>query len=411
MAMEGMTSERLRAVYSRVLARTLPLTRSVPEAEDAVQDAIERALLTWPRDGAPENAEAWLVTVAANCFRDRVRHAHRVERHRDVVAVLAETTPWLRIPMSDPAIAQGWNDELLALVFACCHPSLAAGECAALALATVIGLSVSEIAVAFGVAPRTMEQRLTRARVRLRERGDADGAPPERSHDRLAAVLRVLYVLFDEGYWSTDDDAPIRADLCRLALGLARSLHATYPDAGEVVGLLCLLELHEARRPGRLDAHGSPIALPDQDRSRWDHDAITRAAARLEATLATQAAGPFLIEAAISAVHGRARAASETDWTQVAALYDLLEPLRPNTAVRVNRAYAVSRVRGAEAGLALLDGIDDPYVHLVRGVLLCELGREGEARDALALAERHARNAVEATQIRARIHALGSRTT
>lgn len=412
-----MNAALIRQLYPRVLAKLFALTRSLPDAEDVVQDAVERALTTWPRDGEPANAEAWLVTVASNCHRDRLRRAQRVERHRDAVAVLAEMSPWIRIAVGDPDIARGWKDELLALVFACCHPGLDAGESAALALATVIGLSTTEIAAAFVVAPRTMEQRLTRARQRLRERGDADGAPPEAALDRLDAVLRTLLLLFNEGYWSTHDDAPIRADLCRLVLGLARSLHATYPAAGEVTGLLCLMQLHDARRAARLDEHGAPIPLPEQDRSRWDHRSIDDACAMLERALVAGPAGPFLIEAAISALHSRAPNADATDWSQIAELYRLLEPMRPTPAVRVNRVFAISRAHDAATALALLDRSDAididayPYAHLVRGVLLGEVGRVEEARAELARAERLARNAHEARQIRSRIHRLENHNT
>jgi len=413
--MAAMTAERLRQVYSRVLAKLLAMTRSLPDAEDAVHDAIARALESWPRDGEPDNAEAWLVTVASNCHRDRWRRAQRAGRQRDAVAMLAEMSPWVRIAHGDPDIARGWNDELLALVFACCHPALDDGESAALALATAFGLSTAEIAAAFVVAPRTMEQRLTRARQRLRERGDPDGAPPDRSFDRLDAVLRALHLLFNEGYWSTSDDAPIRAELCRLALGLTRSLQATFPEAREVTGLRCVMQLHDARRGGRLDDQGAPIPLPEQDRSRWDRAAIDDACATLERALAAGPAGPFLVEAAIAALHSSAGPAEATDWPQIAALYAILEPIRPTAAVRVNRAFAVAQAQGPSAGLALLDGGDDlganayPYSHLVRGALLERLGRFAEARAELVTAERLARNVHEARQIRLRIHRLEDR--
>ncbi len=411
-----MNTDLLRRLYPRVLAKMLALTRSLPDAEDVVQDAIESALVAWPRDGEPDSHEAWLVTVAGNRYRDRLRHAQRAERHRDAVEVLAEMSPWIRIALGDADIARGWKDELLALVFACCHPALDDGESAALALATVIGLSTSEIAAAFVVAPRTMEQRLTRARQRLRERGDPDGAPPERSLARLDAVLRTLYLLFNEGYWSTDRDAPIRADLCRLAIGLARSLRETFPDAGEVVGLVCLMQLHDARRPARLDKHGMPVPLPEQDRSRWNADAIGEATDLLEQTLASTRAGPFLIEAAISALHSRARSPDDTDWNQIAHLYELLERQRPTAAVRVNRAFAVARAADPGAALALLadraiDTSAYSYAHLVRGVLLAEAGRVDEAIAELAAAERTARNPHEAAQIRSRILHLENRHT
>lgn len=352
------------------------------------------------------------MTVAANSHRDRIRRRHREERHGDAIASLARLSPWVRIALGDPEIAGGWKDDLLRLLFACCHPTLETGESAALALATVVGLSVDEIARAFVVSSRTMEQRLSRARRRLRDRGDGDGARPEEAEDRLDAVLRVVHLLFNEGYWSADDEAPIRADLCRLAVGLAHSLLAAFPSAPEVAGLLVLLLLHDARRPARLSASGVPIPLPEQDRDRWDRAGIDAATGLLVRALAVGPAGPFQIEAAISAVHCRARVAEDTDWREIAALYALLESRRPTAAVRVNRAFAVSRVDGPLAGLALLDGDGSaeirqyPYVHLVRGALLEELGRIEEARASFFIAAKHARNVHEATQINARIDQL-----
>jgi RNA polymerase sigma-70 factor, ECF subfamily len=407
LALEAVTgfAAELRRIYPRVVAKTLALTRSVPDAEDAVQDAIERALETWPEEGKPTSPEAWLVTVAANSHRDRVRRALRAERHADAVSALSEMSPWARIAVGEREVARGFKDDLLGLLFACCHPSLDTGESAALALATVIGLSNDEIARAFLVSPRTMEQRLTRARKRLRERGDCEGARPEDSSDRVDAVLRVVHLVFNEGYWSGDDEAPIRADLCRLAMGLARSLHDAFADNAEVAGLLALVLLHDARRDARLSEKAEPIPLPEQDRSRWDRDGIRSATALLERTLALGRPGPFQIEAAISAVHCRAHVPEETDWKEIASLYALLETHRPHPSVRVNRAFAVARSTNAGAGLALLDDVesDAPYGDLVRGALLEELGRLTEARTAYAKAIANARNAHERSQIEARL--------
>jgi RNA polymerase sigma-70 factor (ECF subfamily) len=406
----GANAEKIRRVYPRVLAKTLGLTRSLPDAEDAVHDAIERALESWPQSGAPDLPEAWLVTVAANAHRDRLRRARREQRHEDALEALGQMSPWVRMAIGEPEIVRGWKDDLLRLLFACCHPALDTGESAALALATVIGLSVSEIASAFLVAPRSMEQRLRRARQRLRERGDYDGALPEDSHDRVDAVLQTLHLLFNEGYWSSDDEAPIRAELCRLAVGLGRSLLDAFPDVPEVAGLLALLLLHDARRGARVNELGDPVPLPEQDRARWDDDAIVAATGLLERALASAKPGPFQIEAAISAVHCRARTPGDTDWREIASLYALLESFRPTPAVRVNRAFAVARADGPGAGLALLDedftAASYPYFHLVRGTLLQELGQTEEARTFLALAAKDARNAHERAQIQVRIEKI-----
>lgn len=416
MAMEGVSEDVgdvLRRAYPKVLGSTMRLTRSLPDAEDAVQEAIVRALETWPERGRPESAEAWLITVARNAYRDRARRTAREDLHPEPLEVLAQMSPWVRVAVGEPEVVRGWKDDLLRLLFACCHPALECGESAALALATIIGLSTSEVASAFVVAPRTMEQRLTRARQRLRERGDGEGAAPEASHDRLDAVLQTIALLFNEGYWSTAEDNPIRTELCRLAVGLGHSLLDVFPDEPEAAGLLALMKLHDARRSARFDPNGAAVPLPEQDRTRWDHEAIASATRMLEAALSAARPGPFQIEAAISAVHCRASSAASTDWDEIAALYTVLETYRPTPAVRVNRAFAVGRSQGPGPGLALLEtgGEPDvrgyPYVHIVRGTLLEELGRHVEARDALLLAHQHGRNAPERAQIESRLAALG----
>lgn len=398
-------------MYPGVLGKVLRFTRSLADAEDAVHDAIERALASWTAAGTPDSPEAWLVTVAQNAHRDRQRRARRMEHHGDAMDALAQLSPWARIAVAEPEVLRGFKDELLRLLFTCCHPALEEGESAALALATVVGLSNDEIARAFVVAPRSMEQRLTRARKRLREKGDALGTTPEHGLARLPAVLRTVHLLFNEGYWSGDDDAPIRADLCRLATGLARSLLETYPGEPEVGGLLALLLLHDARREARLDARGNPIPLPEQDRLRWDREAIRRASTLLEQALSIGAPGPMQTEAAIAATHCRATTADDTEWSEIAELYALLEGFRPTPAVRVNRAFAVGKASGPSHGLALLGGTDIdamsyPYVHLVRGALLADAGETEAAAQSLARAARHARNEHERRQIEDRIARL-----
>lgn len=401
--------EVLRRSYPRVLANTMTLTRSLPDAEDAVQEAIVRALETWPGRGHPDSPEAWLITVARNAHRDRARRAAREDLHGEPLEVLAQMSPWVRVAVGEPEVARGWKDDLLRLLFACCHPALACGESAALALSTIVGLSTKEVAAAFVVGPRTMEQRLTRARQRLRERGDGEGAAPEASLDRLDAVLRTIALLFNEGYWSTDEDSPIRAELCRLAIGLGHSLLEVFPAEPEAAGLLALMKLHDARRSARFDHSGATVPLPEQDRTRWDREAIAWATALLDRALSAAKPGPFQIEAAISSVHCRASSAASTDWKEIAALYALLETFRPTPAVRVNRAFAVGRAEGPKQGLLLLEQGGEagaagyPYAHLVRGALLQELGRHADAREALLLAHQHARNAAERAQIESRL--------
>jgi RNA polymerase sigma-70 factor (ECF subfamily) len=410
---EAEHAEAIRRVYPRVLAKVLGLTRSLPDAEDAVHDAVERALESWSETGAPDSAEAWLVTVAQNAHRDRLRRAKRTDSHGDVIDVLARLSPWARIAVAEPDVLRSWKDELLRLLFACCHPALEDGESAALALATVVGFSTEEIAQAFVIAPRSMEQRLTRARKRLREQGDFEGTTPARGRERLGAVLRAVHLLFNEGYWSSAAEGPIRADLCRLGVGLAHSLVEAFPDEAEPAGLLSLLLLHDARRDARLDDRGHPVPLPEQDRARWDHEAIRRATELLERALTLTTPGQFQTEAAIAAVHCKAKTADETDWREISMLYALLESFRRTPAVRVNRAFALSKAEGALAGIALLDLDDDgmdvrgyPYYPLVRGALLEELGRIEDARACLELAVERARNMHEAEQVKARLARL-----
>lgn len=421
-------AEAIRRAYPSVLAKTLRFTRSLDDAQDAVHDAIERALKVWPSTALPDSPEAWLITVAANAHRDRLRRARKTQPHADALEMLdrlgrlspkTPLRPWSSSKsdlLGGTQPQPGWNDDLLRLLYWCCAPELDEGESAALALSTVLGLSTHELAQAFVVAPRTMEQRLTRARQRLRGGGDAGvldelDLTPQRARERTGAVLRTTYLLFNEGYWSGIDDAPIRADLCDLALGLARSLAQTYPDEPEVTGLLALLMLHEARRSARLGDDGQPVALPQQDRTRWDHDRIRAADALLRRALAAGRPGPMQLEAAIAAVHCNARAAEDTDWADIAALYALLEQHRPTPAVRVNHAFALARAAGVTQGLALLDQPDIdthdyPYARLVRGTLLAEAGRTQEAIAALEAAEAEARNGHERRQIRARLDQL-----
>jgi RNA polymerase sigma-70 factor, ECF subfamily len=412
-AMSDPIADVLRSAYPKVLANTLAFTRSLPDAEDAVQEAIVRALETWSERGRPDSAEAWLITVARNAHRDRARRAAREELTGEPLEVLARMSPWVRVAIGEPEIVRSWKDDLLRLLFACCDPSLESGESAALALSTMIGLSTREVAAAFVVAPRSMEQRLARARRRLKARGSVDDArAPEAMRDRLDAVMTTVFLLFNEGYWSTNEEHPIRVELCRLAIGLGNSLAELYPAESEVAGLVALMKLHDARRDARFSPHGTPIPLPEQDRRRWDYQAIRGAVALLDRALSAKRPGPFQIEAAISAVHCRAASADLTEWGEIADLYTLLESIRPTPAVRVNRAFAVGRADGPQAGLALLDaggGLEVssyPYMHLVRGALLEELGRHDEARNELARARDGARNAAERDQIERRMSAL-----
>jgi RNA polymerase sigma-70 factor (ECF subfamily) len=407
----------LRRAYPAALARLLRVTRDLPAAEDAVQEAIARALAAWPERGAPSCPEAWLVRVAVNVHRDSQRRRRGEARHEAALAALAERCPWSEALLVAPDAAR-WPDDVLRLVFTCCDPVLALEERAALALASVAGLTTGEIARAFLVGHDAMERRLGRARERLRERrGHYEVPAPEEAPERTRAALAVIHLIFNEGYWATSDEAPIRRDLVRLSLHLARTLDAMLPGAPEVQGLLALLLLHAARLPAREDAEGRPLGLEQQDRSRWDSAAIDEASALLREAREQGRPGPYQIEAAIAAVHCSASRAEDTDWLQIALLYDALERHRPDPIVRVNRAFAVGRALGVAEGLALLAAALDhpalaryPYAHLVHGVLLAEAGQSGPALAALGRARDLATNRAEREQIEQRIEALRARS-
>jgi RNA polymerase sigma-70 factor (ECF subfamily) len=406
----------LRRAYPAVLARLLRVTRELHAAEDAVQEAVARALRAWPEQGAPGSPEAWLVRVAVNVHRDGQRRRRGEQRHEAALAALADRCPWSEALLVAPDAAR-WPDDTLRLVFTCCDPVLGLEERAALALSSIAGLSTDELARAFLIGREAMERRLGRARERLRERRERYEVPAlEEAPERTHAALAVIHLVFNEGYWASGDEAPIRRDLVRLSLHLARTLDALLPRAPEVQGLLALLLLHAARLPARQDAAGRPLTLEQQDRAKWDSATIDEASALLREALEQGRPGPYQIEAAIAAVHCSAARAEDTDWLQIAALYELLERHRPDPIVRVNRAFAVGRALGAAEGLALLAAALDhpalaryPYAHLVHGVLLAEEGRTGPALAALERARDLARNGAERAQIEQRIEALGLR--
>lgn len=409
-------SRVLRRAYAPVLGRLVRVTRDLCAAEDAVQQAVLRALSTWPKRGVPDAPEAWLVRVATNVHRDAVRARRRRDRNEPALEALAARCPWSQASMATEGI--GWPDDAVRLLFTCCDPVLGPEERAALALATVAGLSTSEIARAFLVQPEAMERRLGRARARLRERRAEYEVPaPEVATERLEAALATLHLIFNEGHWASSDEAPIRRDLAALALRMTRALHAMSPRARDVQGFVALLLLHTARMPARIDGDGNPVSLEHQDRSKWDSATIDEACALLRDALERGEPGPYSIEAAIAAVHCSARRTEDTDWAQIDVLYAALERERPDPVVRVNRAFAAGRARGSVAGLALLDLVADhpalaryPYFHLVRGVLLVESGDAARGIEALERARALSQSRFERVQIEQRIDSFRART-
>jgi RNA polymerase sigma-70 factor, ECF subfamily len=356
-----------RDQWGRVLATLIGFLGDFDLAEEAAQDAFAAAAERWPGDGVPSNPGAWLITTARNRAVDRLR--------RD--RTLAEKTRQLDIrPAVEDTVddATTFPDERLELVFTCCHPALATEAQVALTLRTLGGLTTPEIARAFLVPEPTMAQRLVRAKKKIKAAGIPFRVPPDHLlPDRLAAVLAVVYLIFNEGYSG-------RGDLAAEAIRLGHALAELMPDEPEVHGLVALMLLHESRRAARF-RDGEMVLLADQDRALWDDAMLARGRAALHRALALRGHGPYVVQAAIASLH----ADDPHDWAQIAALYGELSRLTSSPVVELNRAVAVAEAEGAEAGLGIVDGLDldgYQYLHSTRGELLRRLGRAEEARDA-----------------------------
>jgi RNA polymerase sigma-70 factor (ECF subfamily) len=406
----------------RVLATLVRTVGDVGLAEDAVQDAVVRALQTWPRDGVPASARAWLTVVA------RRRAVDLLRREAGRGAKEAAAMDLLRDPAGDVPPPDGVvRDDLLRLVFTCCHPSLSLEAQVALSLRTLCGLSTAEVARALLVPEPTMVKRLTRARQKIRQaripyRIPADHELP----DRLAGVAATVYLLFNEGYSATGGDHPLRAELADEAVRLGRLLAGLLPDEPAVLGLLALMLLQDARRPARLDDAGGLVLLADQDRGRWRHDLVQEGVVLVGQGLrrTPDRPDPYVVQAAIAACHGLAPTYAATDWAAIVSWYDVLLGVQDTPVARLNRAVAVGQRDGPAAGLAAVERVDGlagyPLWHAARGELLHRLGRPAAAaaayRSALALGpnqaqrrhlERRLAEAAEAEvdlQIRDRVH-------
>jgi RNA polymerase sigma-70 factor (ECF subfamily) len=381
--------EQIEAVYRaesrRVLATLIRLLGNFDLAEDALHEAFTIALEQWPRDGIPANPRAWLVSTGRFKAIDGLRRHARVDTSFDEIAEQLDRDTRYAVGQNDADI----EDDRLRLIFTCCHPALPPEARVALTLREVCGLTTEAIAHAFLSTPATLAQRIVRAKARLRD-GHIPYEVPERNElpERLATVLQVIYLVFNEGYSATSGEWLTRPDLSGEAIRLGRLLVELLPEP-EVIGLLALMLLHESRRPARTSAEGDVILLEDQDRSLWNREQITEGVALLRAALLSGRLDQYTLQAAIAAVHAVAPNFAATDWAQIVSLYDRLFAVAPSPVVEINRAVAIAMRDGPAAGLTLIDTIlargdlgDYYWAHSARADLCRQLGRTAEAHAA-----------------------------
>jgi RNA polymerase sigma factor (sigma-70 family) len=390
----------LRELAPRVLGVLVRRNGNFDDCEDAVQEALLAAAVGWPVDGVPKNPTGWLITTSSRRLVETWRKEAARRRREDTYAL--EPAP------SPGAVSE--VDDTLALLFLCCHPELAVPSQVALTLRALGGLTTAEIAGALLLPETTVGQRISRAKARIRDTGAQFRMPTASERDeRLPAVLRTLYLIFNEGYTATSGEALNRVELTSEAIRLTRQLRASLPDQGEIGGLLALMLLTDSRRGARTGPDGSLVPLAEQDRRRWDRAAIAEGVAIIEATLPVAKPGPYQLQAAIAAVHDEAADADATDWPQILALYDILAALAPGPMVALNRTVAIAMVRGPAAGLAELDdAAADPAlsghhrVDAVRAHLLDELGDRDAARKYYLRAAQRTRSLPERRYLLAR---------
>jgi len=387
----------MRPLVPQVLGAVVRRYGHFDLAEDATQEALLAASVRWRRDGVPDNPKAWLIAVASRRLTDMLRSEQARRRREDAVAEWALTERGAaQVDERRPSEA----DDTLVLLFMCCHPSLSTASQVALTLRAVGGLSATEIARALLGSEQTVTRRITRAKQSIKDSGIPFALPaPDDLPGRLQAVLRVLYLIFNEGYAATTGTVLMRVDLADEAIRLARALHAGLPDDAEVSGLLALMLLVHARHQARTSPDGSLIPMAEQDRSRWDRGLIAEGTALLTAALPRGPTGPYQLQAAIAAVHDEAASAEATDWPQIAAFYNVLLRLDDNPVVALNHAVAVSMTAGPRAGLELLQHLEaDPRInadrrfHAVRAHLLEMAGDHAAALKAYQAAARAATN-------------------
>lgn len=398
----ALTSARPQAVGA-----LLRYFRDLDTAEEAYQEACLRALKSWPAKGPPRDAASWLIMVGRNAALDGVRRKSRQTELPDEDAI--SDVEDVETPMAERLDGAHYRDDILRLMFICCHPDLPATQQIALALRIVSGLSVRQIARVFLVGEAAMEQRITRAKARIAKAEvpfEAPGAV-ERS-ERLAAVAHMVYLVFTEGYTAGWETAEARAPLCDEAIRLARLLLRLFQAEPEVMGLTALLLLQHARAGARFDTDGAAVLLDDQDRSLWDRKMIGEGLALIDKAMRHRSPGPYQVQAAIAALHARAARPQDTDWAGIDALYATLEIMAPSPVVTLNRAVAVSKARSPAEALAMIEPLAGPlggyfYFFGARGAFLLQLGRQREAREAFDRAIALANTAAEAAHIRLQI--------
>ena len=384
--------------------------RNLDTAEEAFQNSSLRALKSWPQNGPPRDPAAWLIMVGRNAAIDEVRRSHKQEALPDDAAI--SDLDDAEEELADRLDGSHYRDDILRLLFICCHPDLPATQQIGLALRIVSGLTVKQIARAFLVSEPAMEQRITRAKARVANAGVAFETPGavERS-ERLAAVAAMIYLIFNEGYSASGETSEIRKPLCEEAIRLARLLLRLFQSEPEIMGLTALLLLQHARAAARFDANGELVLLDDQDRTLWNQKLIAEGLALIDKAVRHRSPGPYQVQAAIAALHARAVKPEDTDWLQIDLLYGTLEILQPSPVVTLNRAVAASKVRGPEAALQMIEPLGDRlsnYFHYfgVRGAFLMQLGRKEEARVAFDRAIALANTSAEAAHIRMHLDRL-----
>ena len=400
----------LTSARPQALGALLRYFRDLDLAEEAFQEACLRALRHWPQNGPPREPAAWLIMVGRNVALDQVRRRSKQEALPDeeTISDLGDT----ETELAERLDGAHYRDDILRLLFICCHPDLPATQQIALALRIVLGLSVAQIARAFLVSETAMEQRITRAKSRVAG-ADVPFETPgavERA-ERLAAVAAMVYLIFNEGYSASGASEVARAPLCDEAIRLARLLLRLFQSEPEIMGLTALLLLQHARAAARVDAQGYIVLLDDQDRGLWDHKMIAEGLALIDKAVRHKRRGPYQVQAAIAALHARAARPEDTDWAQIDLLYAALETLQPSPVVTLNRAVAVSKVRGPDVALAMIEPLAarlSGYFHFfgLKGALLLQLGRAGEARAAFDRAIALANTAAEAAHIRLHLDRL-----